>query len=126
MPAYVGSGQAIDRPFLFMQKPFRTMPGESPDAAAQRVGLLRARGAGVFGGVRSGRSYRVTIADATHESFSDFEVLTKDSPRHRELLVLIRDYLRGFADRTLKADTSTLLEREPRDRAVRVESFDPR
>jgi len=40
--------------------------------------------------------------------------------------VLIRDYLRGFADRTLKADTSTLLEREPRGRAARVESFDPR
>ena len=60
------------------------------------------------------------------ESFSDFEVLTKDSTRHQELLALIRDHLRAFVDRSLKGDTSTLLEREPRDRAVQVEPFDPR
>ena len=45
---------------------------------------------------------RVTVADATHESFSDLEVLTKDSVRHRQQLALIRDYVRAFFDRNLK------------------------
>lgn len=126
MPAYAEPLRGIARPFLFIQKPFPAVKGESPETAAQRVGRLRAKSDNLFAGVRSGHSYRVTIAGATHESFSDIEVLTRDSPRDRELLVLARDYVRAFFDRTLKGEKGTLLDREPEDGAVRVESFDPR
>lgn len=126
MPAYVAPASGIDRPFLFMQKAFPAVRGETKDAAEQRVNMLRARADTVFAGVRDGRSYRVTITGATHESFSDLEVLTKDAPRHQQLLALVRDYVRAFFDRNLKGDTATLLDREPTDAAVRVERFDPR
>ena len=126
MPAYVAPANGIDRPFLFMQKPFPAVRGETKEAAEQRVNTLRARADTVFAGVRGGRSYRVTITGATHESFSDLEVLMKDAPRHQQLLALVRDYVRAFFDRNLKGDTATLLDREPTDGAVRVERFDPR
>jgi len=126
MPAYVEAGRGMDRPFLFIQKPFPAMRGESALAAEQRVGRLMAKGDVVLEGVRAGRSYRVTVADATHDSFSDLEVLTKDSKRHQHLLLLIRDHLRAFFDCHLKGETSTLLDREPVDRAVQVRRFDPR
>jgi alpha-beta hydrolase superfamily lysophospholipase len=126
MPAYVEPGSGIDRPFLFMQKPFAPMRGESRSAAEQRVGMLRAKSNPVFANVRSGRSYRVTVADATHESFSDLEVLTKDSVRHQQQLALVRDYVRAFFDRNLKGVNQSLLDEEPGDPAIRVEVFEPR
>ena len=126
MPAYVTPGSGIERPFLFVQKPFPAMRGEAKEAAEQRVNMLRAKSDGVLAAVRGGRSYRVTITGATHESFSDFEVLSKDTPRHQQLLALVRDYVRAFVEQALRGDTATLLERNPADSAVRVETFEPR
>ncbi len=88
--------------------------------------MLRAKAVVVFEHVRSGRSYRVTVADATHESFSDLQVLTKDSARHQQLLALVRDCVRAFFDRNLRGLPQTRLDQEPGDAAVRIEVFEPR
>ena len=80
VPAYLDTGgRGPAQPFLFMQKPFGAVKGEAPPETQRRVALLRERGNAALAGVRRGRSYRVTIGDATHASFSDEELLQGNS-----------------------------------------------
>ena len=127
VPAYLDTGgRGPAQPFLFMQKPFGPVKGEAPPETQRRVALLRERGNEALAGVRRGRSYRVTIDDATHASFSDEELLQGNSMRHEELIGLVRRYLRAFLDQTLKDAGDTALDTPPADSAVHIQAFTPR
>jgi dienelactone hydrolase len=127
VPAYLGAdGQGPVQPFLFMEKPLRGVKGETPAETQRRVAFLRGRGNAALASVRRGRSYRVTIDDATHASFSDEEWLQQNSARHQELIVLVRQYLRAFLDQTLSDARDTVLDVPPADSAVHIQAFTPR
>jgi pimeloyl-ACP methyl ester carboxylesterase len=126
IPAYLDSaGRGPQQPFLFVEKPLATVPGESAGDAARRTGFLRDRGNAALASVRTGRSYRVTMTGATHATFSDEEVLTGGSVRQKEMLAYSRAYLVAFFEETLKGIPSALWGQPP-DPAIHVEVFAPR
>lgn len=127
-PAYPdAAGRGPRQPFLFLEKPLPAMKGEKPEAARRRLTALRERGNVLLAGVRSGRSYRVTITGATHATFSDEEILTgENAKRQRELIGIVRKYLRAFFDRSVRNQQTTLLDTSPSDDAVQVEAFSPK
>jgi pimeloyl-ACP methyl ester carboxylesterase len=128
LPAYSEDApQGLERPFLFMEKPFPAMKGEKAEEAQSRIAFLRSRGNALLAGVRSGTSYRVTITGATHATFSDEEFLTSDAgKRPAELLALVRSYLIAFFSRSLKGEPGTLMDLQPADSAVRIQAFKPK
>lgn len=127
MPAYPDTEDRGPRqPFLFLAKPLPAVPGETQAESQRRLSLLHARGNTVLDDVRSGRSYRVTIAGATHSTFSDEEfLLAGDAKRPQELLGLARAYLVAFFDDTLRGRSPTLFDSPPADSAIRIEFFMP-
>ena len=128
MPAYPNaSGCGPSQPFLFMEKPLPAMRGESPEDARRRLDLLRSKGNALLACVMAGRSYRVTMADATHATFSDEEILRNDDARRpRELMNLARNYLLAFFDESLRGVQSLLPSSLPADSAARIAEFSPK
>jgi predicted dienelactone hydrolase len=128
MPAYDDdSAPRLDRPFLFLEKPFRAIEGERPEDAQRRLAFLREKGDALLSNVRKGSSYRVTITGATHETFSDEEILTSENgKRQSELLILARGYVLAFFDKSIKSAASTILDSRPSDAAVRIQVFAPK
>ena len=128
MPAYPrANGCGPSQPFLFMEKPLPAMPGENPEDAQRRLDLLRSSGNALLACVVAGRSYRVTIADATHATFSDEEILRNDDDRRpRELMSRARNYLLAFFDERLHGVHSSLLNSLPADGAARIATFSPK
>ena len=127
MPAYAGpSGDALEKSFLFMEKPLPAVRGEAADVAERRLAVLRQKGNAVMEGVRGGRSYRVTISGATHATFSDEEVLTGKAERQAALNRLVRQLLVAFFDSNLKGAAETALDRPPTDPAIWIEVFKAR
>jgi pimeloyl-ACP methyl ester carboxylesterase len=99
-PAYPDArGQGPAKPFLFIDKPLRALQGESPAAAATRTAGLRARADALLDDVARGRSYHLTLLDATHQAFSDEAFLVSGgSPGTRAIIDLTRRYVREFFD----------------------------
>lgn len=126
-PAYLDeSGRGPAQPFMFIDKPLTAMRREKPEDAFRRQAYLREQGNAVLAGVRSGRSYRVTIKDATHASFSDEEILADDSdPRPQAVLQIVRGCLLAFFDQTLRGQDAPLLAPTPADNEIRIEVFVP-
>lgn len=102
-PAYPDArGQGPAKPFLFIDKPLRALDGESPAAAATRTAGLRARADALLDDVARGRSYHLTLLDATHEAFSDEAFLVSGgSTGTRAIIDLTRRYVREFFDGAL-------------------------
>lgn len=127
MPAYADDdGRGPSQPFLFLAKPFPAMPGETPEDAQRRLALLHSRGNALLDDARLGRSYRVTITGATHETFSDEEILLAgEAERPRQLLDFARAYLLDFFDESLRGRSPVLFGSPPVDGAIRVEVFAP-
>jgi len=130
-PAYVDlQGRGPNQPLLFVEKPLPTLEGEKPEEARQRLNLLRQRGNPVLASVRRGRSYRITVEGATHNTFSDEEIISDaNAARPRQLLDFTRMYLRAFFDEALSElseSESPLLNTAPSDRTIQIETFSPR
>lgn len=128
MPAYDDeSAPGLDRPFLFLEKPFRAMEDEKPEDAQRRLAFLREKGNALLSKVRTGSSFRVTITGATHETFSDEELLASENgKRQGELLALVRGYVRAFFDKSIKSAAGTVIDSPPSDANVRIQVFAPK
>jgi predicted dienelactone hydrolase len=128
LPVYTEDApQGLERPFLFLEKPFLAMKGEKPEDAQRRLAFLREKGNAILSGVRSGTSYRVTITGATHATFSDEEFLESQGGKEQtRLLALVRSYLRAFFDKSIRNLTATVLDVPPTDASVRVQTFTPK
>ena len=126
LPVYPdASGNGPSQPFLFVDKPFSAVRGETANETARRTGVLRQRGNATLSNVQRGRSYRVTLARATHATFSDEEVLTTNTTVQRQLLSRVRTYVTAFFDEALRGERAAVLVPARTDEAI-VEVFTPR
>jgi predicted dienelactone hydrolase len=127
-PAYPdASGRGPKQPFMFMDKPLQRLRNEKPGEAYTRLTRLRERGNAVLAGVESGRSYRVTIRDATHASFSDEEILASSgSGRPLAILETVRACLLAFFNEALNGQEAPLLAPTTVENEIRIEMFGKR
>jgi len=127
MPVYPDAdGHGPSQPFLFIDKPFSPMRGEKPDDASRRIAFLRQRGNATLTNVTRAHSYRITLAGATHATFSDEEVLTGNDRVQRELLNRVRRYIVSFFDETLKGACAAIQPASPPEQGVTIDVFSPK
>lgn len=127
-PFYLQDGVAFEQPYLMLTKPFEATDDQLADWGLMRdewEALIAAQRDEYFGAVTGG-SWRVVLDGATHESFTDepyaFAALEgDDTTAAKEKMRIVRAYVLGFFDMTLR-DTPTALFDSPED-GVTVEAW---
>jgi hypothetical protein len=136
-------GQTMQQPFMYMGRPYA--PPRLSDGHLASMEMSRAQADSLFHAIPAAQDsvladlpaggFRVTLTGSwvTHMSFSDeplIQSMTDSAKRAGALAALgiVARYTRAFFDKTLRGNSSTILDVEPPQGPsdVRVERFRPR